>query len=202
MSKVTEKPYAPACERNQQVILDVLKRVIRSSDRRLLEIGSGTGQHAVFMAPHFVHLEWQTSDLINNHAAIQSWLDEAQCPQIKTPVHYQVGSTSFPEGTFDVVFTANTLHIMAWQLVQTMVIDWGIYLNSGTRVVIYGPFNYNHNFTSSSNESFNQWLKEQNSDSGIRDFEAVVDLMSQQGFNLREDVAMPANNRCLIFEKC
>lgn len=200
MPKVTDKPFAPACERNQQVILDVLEQVVTSSDHSLLEIGSGTGQHAVFMAPHFPHLRWQTSDLTENHAGIQMWLEAVPSPNLLPPIHYQAGVTEFPRQAYDVVFTANTLHIMSWSDVQAMIADWGS-LTQGARVVIYGPFNYQGQFTSDSNAQFEQWLKERNPESGIRDFEAVCDLMEQQALGLQNDVAMPANNRCLVFVK-
>lgn len=202
MPKVTEKPVSPACERNQQVILDVMKKVIQPEDSRLLEIGSGTGQHAVFMSPHFPDLIWQTSDLIDNRAGIELWLSEKKLAQLKSPIVYQAGTTDFPPKDFDVVFTANTLHIMPWENVKDLVGDLGDHLKTGARAVIYGPFNYQGEFTSESNAKFEMWLKEQNPESGIRDFEKVYELMCVQGFELLSDQTMPANNRCLVFKKC
>lgn len=202
MVTATEKPRAPACDRNRQVILDVLNQVIQPQDKQLLEIGSGTGQHAVFMSAHFPNLIWQTSDLEENHAGIKLWLAEEKLPQLKSPVHYQAGTTIFPSGDFDVVYTANTLHIMSWENVQSLINDLGNHLKAGSRVVIYGPFNYNGQFTSESNANFELLLKDQNPESGIRDFESVNELMCDQGFDLITDHAMPANNRCLVFSKC
>lgn len=202
MTIVTEKPFAPACERNQQVILSVLKQVIKPEAGKLLEIGSGTGQHAVFMSAHFPNLIWQTSDLIDNHAGIKLWLSGANLPQLEAPIHYQAGTTAFPADNFDVVFTANTLHIMSWNSVTCLINDFGNHLNTGARVVIYGPFNYHGQFTSESNAKFELWLKDQNPKSGIRDFERVNALMIEHGFELLIDKTMPANNRCLVFEKC
>lgn len=202
MVTATEKPRAPACDRNRQVILDVLNQVIQPQDKQLLEIGSGTGQHAVFMSAHFPNLIWQTSDLEENHAGIKLWLAEEKLPQLKSPVHYQAGKTIFPSGDFDVVYTANTLHIMSWENVQSLINDLGNHLKAGSRVVIYGPFNYNGQFTSESNAKFELWLKDQNPESGIRDFELVNALMLAHGFELLIDKTMPANNRCLVFSKC
>ncbi len=202
MVTATEKPHAPACDRNRQVILDVLNQVIQPQDKQLLEIGSGTGQHAVFMSAHFPNLIWQTSDLEENHTGIKLWLAEEKSPQLKSPVHYQAGKTIFPSGDFDVVYTANTLHIMSWENVQSLINDLGNHLKAGSRVVIYGPFNYNGQFTSESNAKFELWLKDQNPESGIRDFELVNALMLAHGFELLIDKTMPANNRCLVFSKC
>lgn len=202
MSKVTEKPFAPACERNQQVILDVLSQVVVAGDRYLLEIGSGTGQHAVFMAPAFPNLFWQTSDLTENHPGIQMWLESSKNPKILSPIHYQAGTTAFPsEPSIDVVFTANTLHIMPWSCVQSMIEDWGD-LAVGTRVVIYGPFKVDGDFTSESNQQFDVMLREKCPESGIRDSEKIQLLMEKQCFAMDEPIPMPANNFCLIFKKC
>ncbi|HHL31055.1 MAG TPA: DUF938 domain-containing protein [Oceanospirillales bacterium] len=197
-----EKPHAPACERNQQVILNVLKKIInRNANKKLLEIGSGTGQHAVFMAPHFPKLSWQTADLIENHTGINMWLQQAACANILKPIELQIGSTAFPNIRFDVVFTANTLHIMSWANVQQLITQLGQHLAADSQVIIYGPFKYKSQFTTDSNAQFDQWLKQQNPLSGIRDFEKIVELMADKKFNLIEDISMPANNQILYFLK-
>jgi cyclopropane fatty-acyl-phospholipid synthase-like methyltransferase len=202
LKKEIEKPYAPACERNQQVILNVLKKIIdRNSNKKLLEIGSGTGQHAVFMAPHFPKLSWQTADLLENHAGINMWLQQADSVNILQPIELQIGSTEFPNTHFDVVFTTNTLHIMSWLNVQQLIKQLGQHLNSGSQVIIYGPFKYQGQFTTDSNAQFDLWLKQQNPLSGVRDFEKIVDLMADSTFNLVEDISMPANNQILYFLK-
>ncbi len=197
----TKKPFAPSCERNQQVILDVLKRIIKSTDKNLLEIGSGTGQHAVFMVPHFPDLQWHTSDLKENHLGIDMWLEEANLNNISAPIVFESGNSDFPEMEIDIVFTTNTLHIMSWENVVNMIDQLGKNLKKGAKIIVYGPFNYNGNFTSESNAKFDVWLKDQEPHRGIRDFETVVNLMKKEGMILLEDIEMPANNRILYFIK-
>lgn len=201
MTKVTEKPFAPSCERNQQVIFDVLKSIIKPGDKNILELGSGTGQHAVFMAPQLPALTWHTSELLGNHTGIKQWLAESDAQNIQPPLHYQAGTTAFPNTDADVVMTVNTLHIMSWDCVNALISDAGQHLKVGARVLIYGPFNYGGEFTSKSNAEFDVWLKNKGALSGIRDFEAVCDLFQKENIQLLKDVTMPANNRCLVFEK-
>ena len=196
-----EKPFAPSCERNQEVILDALKSIIKPIDNNLLEIGSGTGQHAVYMAPHFPELFWHTSDLKENHAGINMWIDESNHENIVNPLEYQVGKTDFPMVNADVVFTTNTFHIMSWQNVQKLIKQLGKNLNNGADIIIYGPFNYDGQFTSKSNADFDVWLKQQNPLSGIRDFESILSLMIDSNMQLLADIKMPANNRILHFIK-
>lgn len=197
-----EKPFAPSCERNQSVILDVLKNIISPTDKHLLEIGSGTGQHAVFMAENFPILQWHTADLLENHVGINMWLDKAQQRNISPPIIYQSGKSDFPNIDVDIVFTANTLHIMSWQNVKALIKQLGENLKQGAQLVIYGPFNYNDKFTSESNAQFDVWLKQKQAYSGIRNFEKIVELMELSGLQLLKDSQMPANNRILHFIKC
>lgn len=195
------KPISPACDRNQQYILETLQTVVLETDKNLLEIGSGTGQHAVFMAPVFAHLKWHTSDLAENHNGIKLWIAEAALDNLEGPYHYESGETPWVNVDADIVFTANTLHIMAWESVLILIAQLGDNLKSGARVVVYGPFNYDGKFTSQSNERFEQWLKSEGEHRGIRDFESVVKAMSKASLNLLEDFSMPANNRILVFRK-
>ncbi len=197
----TEKPHAPACERNQQVILEQLQQQLRSRDRHVLEVGSGTGQHAVYFAARLPDVVWQTSDITANHAGIKMWLEEAGLANVRQPLVYEIGDSSWPDEAVDVVFTANTLHIMAMPLVRQFILDLGRHLSTGNRVFIYGPFKYGGAFTSPSNADFEQWLQDIDPERGIRDFEVIEDLMLQQGLHLHRDIAMPANNQLLIFEK-
>jgi len=195
------KPFAPSCERNQSVILDVLKSIITDEDKHLLEIGSGTGQHAVFMAPNFPHLQWQTADLEENHAGINMWIDDAKLDNISAPIIYESGQSVFPDIDVDIVFTTNTLHIMSWQNVKVLIKQLGENLKKGAKIIIYGPFNYNRQFTSESNAKFDVWLKQQEPHRGIRNFEDIVQLMLAQSIHLKQDIEMPANNRILYFVK-
>lgn len=194
------KPYAQSSEDNQQPILAVLREVF--ADRRaVLEIGSGTGQHAVFFARHLPHLEWHPSELAENIAGIRAWMDEAQLPNVAAPLCLDIDRTPWPPVAVDAVFTANTLHIVAWPQVQTMIASIGALLPVGGVFAAYGPFNYGGRFTSDSNARFDQWLKARDPLSGVRDFEALDELAQSAGLHLRHDYAMPVNNRTLVWEK-
>lgn len=195
------KPFSPACERNRIPILKVMQEIVTSNDQRLLEVGSGTGQHAVYLAPHFPHMIWVTSDVKENHYGIQLWLEESGAPNIIGPGEFQVGEDSFPNGNFDIVFTANTFHIMHWYQCEELMDMLGKNLSAGAKVLIYGPFKYNGKFTSPSNEEFDASLKQRDPLMGIRDFEEVVRYMEKRAFALLKDNEMPANNRLLVFEK-
>lgn len=196
-----EKPYSAACDRNKDAIGDVLKQVILPSDRRLLEIGSGTGQHAVYLAPFFPFLEWYPTDLSVNLSGMRLWFNEARISNIKEPVRLDVSRDDFPKLKFDVVFTANTFHIMHWKDCKSFMKLLGKRLREDSRVVIYGPFKYNGEFTSQSNAQFDQKLKERDPLSGIRSFEDIQSNMEKNGFELIFDEEMPANNRSLVFKR-
>jgi cyclopropane fatty-acyl-phospholipid synthase-like methyltransferase len=195
-----EKPNAPSCERNREPILDVLKE--HFADRRaVLEIGSGTGQHAIFFAVALPHLTWQTSDRPENLPGIAAWLDEAALPNTPSPLEFDVLAT-WPEQRFDAIFSANTLHIMPWAAVESLFAGLPELLVEGAKVAIYGPFNYGGRFTSESNAAFDLWLKDKAAHQGIRDFESVNALAERAGLRLIEDRAMPSNNRCLVWQRC
>lgn len=194
-----DKPFSESCERNKEPILAILRTVF-SQPARLLEIGSGSGQHAVYFGAALPHLTWQTSDLPENHAGIQAWLDEAALANVLPPIALDVTGT-WPESSFDGVFTANTLHIVPWPAAQQLIAGAASVLSPGGRLVIYGPFNYGGQFTSDSNARFEDWLKTRNPLSGIRDFEAVCATAASHGLHLRADHTMPANNRLLEFCK-
>ncbi|MFZ4715493.1 MAG: DUF938 domain-containing protein [Bacteriovoracaceae bacterium] len=195
------KPFSEACERNQEPILNVLKKHIYPDDRRLLEVGAGTGQHAVFMAPHFPKLDWYPTELQNNIGGIVTWLKEEQISNIKAPTVLRIGKDDFPRLKFDVVFTANTFHIMHWKECKSFIKQLGNRLREGSRAIFYGPFKYDGKYTSESNESFDQVLKERDPLRGIRSFEDVNNAMIKNGFELVEDISMPANNQMLIYSR-
>lgn len=197
---MVEKISAPSILRNREPILEVLKQYIDHTGR-LLEIGSGTGEHAIFLAKHIPKLQWVTSDQKINHQNIKRWLKEAKLSNIHGPEVLKIGKDDFPRGKFDYVFTANTLHIMSWKEDKSFFKLLGKRLREGAKVFIYGPFNYNEKFTSVSNQEFDQWLKERDSKSGIRNFEDVLQSMNKFGFELIHDHTMPSNNRFLVFER-
>lgn len=198
---VANKPFSQACENNKAPILSILKQVL-IKPATVWEIGSGTGQHACHFASELPHLTWQPTDLPEHHPGINAWRNEAQLPNLRPPLELDVTSPTWPcDGGIEAFFTANTLHIMSWQKVETLFEKLGTYLNPSAIVCIYGPFNYNGQFTSESNARFDEWLLQRDPESGIRDFEAVTKLAKLIGLILLEDNAMPANNRLLIFQK-
>jgi len=193
-----EKPTAPSCEKNREPILEVLRE--HFADRRhVLEIGSGTGQHAIFFAENLPHLRWQTSDRAENLPGITAWLQEAALPNTVLPLELDVTAV-WPEQRHDAVFSANTLHIMPWSAVECLFARLPDVLAANARLVIYGPFNYGGQFTSDSNAAFDSWLKEKAPHQGIRDIERVHALALAAGLELIEDRAMPSNNRCLVWQ--
>jgi cyclopropane fatty-acyl-phospholipid synthase-like methyltransferase len=189
------KNFSAASERNREPILNVLQKHFADCTR-VLEIGSGTGQHAVFFAAHLPHLVWQTSDLPRNHASIDAWRQEAQLPNVLPPLALDV-SGGWPQDRFDGIFTANTCHIMAWHEVESMFKGIGRTLQAGGKLCIYGPFKYGGRFTSASNAGFDAMLRAQSSHMGIRDFESINRLALDCGLVLQDDIAMPANNQLL-----
>lgn len=200
MSRLSAKlPYSAASERNRDPILAVLRR--HFADRRhVLEIGSGTGQHAVHFAAAMPQLIWQCSDRAENLPGIRAWLDAEQRSNLPQPLLLDVNQPDWPTG-FDAVFSANTLHIMAWGEVERMFAALPRVLDRGAKLAIYGPFNYGGDYTSPSNAAFDRSLAQRAAHMGIRDFEAVDRLAAAAGFELLEDCAMPANNRCLIWQR-
>ena len=194
------KPHSESCERNREPILAVLHDHF-GGVRRVLEIGSGTGQHAVYFGAALPHLVWQTSDLPVHHAGIHQWLAEAGLPNVLPPVELDVAARPWPVAPADAVFTANTLHIMAWERVEDFFAGLPEVLAADGLLVIYGPFNYDGRYTSDSNARFDDWLKSRDPRSAIRAFEAVDTLARHAGLRLVEDRALPANNRCLVWRR-
>jgi hypothetical protein len=193
------KPFSEASERNKGPILAVLREAF-APVKSVLEIGSGTGQHAVHFAARMPHLIWQTSDLPENHAAIRAWVDESGLVNVKRPVSLDVRRDDWPIRHADAVFTANTMHIMSWESVCSMFTGVARLLGAGP-FCTYGPFNYRGRHTSQSNAAFDDMLRRRDPDSGIRNFEDVADVAAGLGLSLRADHAMPANNRLLVWER-
>lgn len=194
------KQFSPACERNQDPILLHLKTVLTNA-QQVLEIGSGTGQHAVYFSQHLPHLIWQTSDKIENHPSIYAWITESGSTRTLAPLVLDVADNVWPAQIYDAVFTANTCHIMHWAEVEKMFAGVSQVLTQNGIFIIYGPFNYGGQFTSVSNQEFDASLKRQASHRGIRDITDLQKLATQHQCNLQADIEMPANNRLLIFKK-
>lgn len=167
----------------------------------MLEIGSGTGQHAVYFAERFQHLQWQPSDVEENLPGIRLWRDDYAGVNLAKPFALNVCDGLSQEVAVDYVFSANTAHIMSWSEVELLFALVARSLKPDGRFCLYGPFNYHSKYTSESNQRFDQWLKNRDPNSGIRDFESIQKLACQQAMQLLDDVAMPANNRCLLFSK-
>ena len=192
------RPYSEACEQNKFVILDVIRNYLKP-DIEVLEIGSGTAQHAIFFAEQNPSIVWQTSDRSEYIDGIKNWLDFAGLSNLAQPLVLDVCEL-WPEQSYDLIFTANSLHIMGEAEAEQCIINSVRVLKHGGYLIVYGPFNYNGQFTSESNRNFEQWLKRQNPKSGIKDFEWVNEIATIAGLKLVDDVAMPANNRILIWQ--
>lgn len=171
----------------------MLKEVIKTTDERLLEVGAGNGQHAEYLSPKFPWLDWFPTDKNLIH------LKDVKAGRIQQAQRLDVSKDDFPKLKFDLVFTANTFHIMHWKDCKSFIKLLGHRLREGSRAVFYGPFKYNGEFTSESNRDFDGMLKTRDPLSGIRAFEDVNANMVKQGFELVEDYEMPANNRCLVY---
>jgi len=196
---MNEKPFSQACENNKNAIFSVLKTVFANT-KNVLEIGSGSGQHAVYFAKNLPWLSWQTSDLEINHQGINQWIDEQPSENLQRPIKLDL-QAPWKMSLVDGIYTANTLHIVSWALVENFFVGVKKCLATHGSLCIYGPFNYHGKFTSSSNADFDIWLKSRNRESGIRDIEAIVLLAQEAGLTLVHDHTMPANNRLLEFVK-
>jgi len=197
------KAYSQSCEENKDPILGILE-IEFSKAKSVLEIGSGTGQHAVYFAGALRHLQWQCSDIAPQMPGIKAWLAEAKLANTPPPLCLDVRDSwreSFGDGCFDAVFSANTTHIMSWPSVLCLFERLGEVLCEKACIALYGPFNYKCLYTSDSNARFDQWLKSRDPLSGIRDFESLQALAEARAFNLHKDYAMPANNRLLVWRR-
>lgn len=194
---MSQRPFSQACVNNQQPILEIIEPLFSEVDE-VLEVGSGTGQHAVYFGKAMPHVRWQCSDQIENHAGINAWREWAQLPNVLKPLALDVDQP-WPIATTPAIFCANVIHIISWSQVEKLFAGIASHLRKPGIVCFYGPYNYNGKFTSESNARFDQWLKDRDPNSGIRDFEKVDALARNAGLELQADHAMPANNRCLVW---
>ncbi|MBK1718980.1 DUF938 domain-containing protein [Thiocystis violacea] len=194
-----DKPYSASCDENREPILAVIEPLFREA-RRLLEIGGGTGQHAVFFGAAMPRLTWQTSDVPAHLPGIRAWLDEAGLPNLPPPLPLDVMG-AWPDGPFDAVFSANTAHIMPFEAVVAMFRGVGAVLAPGGLFALYGPFNAGGGYTSDSNRRFDAWLKAQDPRMGLRDLEELESLADRNGLTLVANQAMPVNNRTLVWRR-
>ena len=192
-------PFSQSCENNKGPILGVLQRVFADCET-VLEIASGTGQHATWFASRLPHLTWQPTEMPANMALLKPRCELYTGCNLLRPVPLDVSSRPWRVSSLgNALFTANSLHIMPWESVVDLFAELGERADGDTLLAIYGPFNYGGQYTSPSNARFDQWLAEQSSHSAIRDIEEVSRLGTSAGFRLQEDNEMPANNRLLVF---
>ena len=192
------KPFSQACENNQEPILAILREAFVSR-KKILEIGSGTGQHSVYFAPRLPHLVWQTSDMPVNHRGIHQWIDEYSSDNLRKPLSFTIRQDTFP-CQVDGVFTANTAHIMLPDRVQLMMQLVAQHLPHGGVFCQYGPFNVDGRFTSDSNATFDAALRGQGM-GGIRDIAELISWAEPYGLNLQKRHGMPANNMLIEWHK-
>ncbi len=190
-------PFAEACEENKQVIAEVLRPYMQIGTE-VLEVGSGTGQHAVFFAEQFPQSHWQTSDRQDCIEGLRARIDATGLTNTPDPLMLDVCG-NWPDDYYDLIFSSNTLHIMDEHSAETFLSRCNQCLKPGGHLIVYGAFNYNQNFTSESNRNFDQCLKERNPSSGIKDFKWVGRIANAAGFKLIDDITMPANNRSLVW---
>ena len=191
----------PAPERNKQPILEVLARVLPASGR-LLEISSGSGQHAAFFAAALPGLELQPSDLDEaNLSSIRAWVEEARLPNLRAPIALDVCRADWGVGQLDAIFNANMVHIAPIECCEGLMAGAGRHLREAGVLVVYGPFRVDGAHTAESNATFDLDLRARDPRWGVRDFEALQALGAANGLTLEERIAMPANNQCLVFRK-
>lgn len=197
---MTARPDAPAARRNREAILEVLAEEFQET-RSVLEIGSGTGQHAVFFAAALPWLKWQTSDRRENHEGINAWVSSAGVANVAPPLDLDVMQTNKVDGNYDAVFSANTAHIMSFAAVRRMFDLVGGLLPDSGLFCLYGPFNIDGEFTSESNAQFDRSLRSQHAEMGIRDLHDLDQLGKSVGLLQTRRYAMPANNMLVVWQK-
>lgn len=197
---MTSIPFSTAAERNQQPILEQLKILLPASGT-VLEIGSGTGQHAVCFARHLQSLMWQPTDRLENLAGLHACFSAEAIETILPVLKLDVIHDAWPQRSFDAVYSANTAHIMSWEAVLAMFKGVAAHLSSGGRFCLYGPFNIDQRFTSESNARFDQHLRAQDPQMGIRDIGELESLANLHNMELEQKLTMPANNFILVFKK-
>ena len=195
---MSKKPYAEACNKNSPPILAVLRQKL-PSHAQVLEIASGTGQHAVYFGKALENVQWQTSDLTALHQGIQQWLDEAGLENVLPPLSLDVLTDVWPDKKYDAVFSANSAHIMSVEAVVKMFCGVASVLAPEGQFLLYGPFMYAGEHTSETNLRFDAWLKSVELQRGVRDVEWLKQVAAKVNLRLVEDLEMPANNRMLVW---
>lgn len=193
-------PFSQAAENNKAPIAAILRAAFAHSNH-VLEIGSGTGQHAVHLAAILPHLVWQPSDLAENMAGLRARIDAEGTENLLAPIVLDVASRPWPVAQFDAIFCANAVHIMSWAHVEGLFAGIGSVLVNDGLLCLYGPFKHDGAFTTESNARFDDWLKSRDPASGVRDFEGLDALAKAQGLMLEADHQMPANNQLILWRR-
>ncbi|GGY42666.1 methylase [Bacterioplanes sanyensis] len=193
-------PVSEACLRNQAPIADVLAQELEA-DAFVLEIGSGTGQHAAYMTRHLPGIKWQPSELAGRLEGINGWRQRSGQVGFLPPLILDVSQDLWPVKQVDAVFSANVVHFIGWPQLRSMMTGIARVLKQGGLALLYGPYNYAGQYTSEGNQRLDQWLREQNPEAGIKDFEQVILAARKEKLRLLKDIAMPANNRMLVLQK-
>ena len=191
-------PFSQAAENNRQPVQDAFTGLLADA-RCVLEVGAGTGQHAVAFSKAFPHLNWVPTEHPEALPRLAPRCIEFGPSNLESPVALDLAVQPWPSVAADVVYSANTLHIVDKTLVEAFFEGLGTLPEPAEQVLVYGPFNYGGEYTSPSNARFDQWLAQQSEYSAIRDFEWVNELASEAGFELLEDNPMPANNRLIVW---
>lgn len=193
-------PFSQSCENNKDPILQELERLF-TKQSHVLEIGSGTGQHCCYFSKHLSHLAWQPSDQMQYIPGLKARLALEKNVKLLPAITLDVREIPWPTFNYDTVFSANTVHIMSWESAVIMLKQIAEQLPESGIFALYGPFNYQGHYTSDSNAKFDVWLKHQNPQSAIRDFDDINTLLQARNLHLKEDIEMPANNKLLVWQK-
>lgn len=194
-----QKPYALSCDRNSEPLLQALIPLLKDK-KSLFEVGAGTGQHGIYMTPYFPELTWTLSDQKENHNGIKLWLKDFPRKNILGPLEYRVGDNKIPPNDYDVIFASNFIHMLSWKDCLLFFDDLSAQKQS-CWFIFYGAFNYHFQFTSESNQKFDSWLKQNNPQSGVRNYEDVLLELEMRKIKPKQDIEMPSFNRLLVFEK-
>ena len=206
MDKPLDKPldkrsYSPASARNRQPILEVLERVLPSA-ATVLELASGSGEHAIYFSKNLPHLTWQPSDVDDDGlASVESWVEHEALPNVRKPLRLDVCADDWIDEPVDAIYCCNMIHITPWEMTEALMRGVGKHLKAGGRLVTYGPYRIGDEHTAPSNASFDHSLRSRDARWGVRDFEAVSEEAKKNGLVFVERVAMPANNFILVFRK-
>lgn len=195
------RQHAPSAERNREPILAVLERVLPATGT-VLEVASGTGQHAIHFAAALPHLVWQPSDLDDEaRASIAAWTAHSGLANVRPPLALDVRDASWGIEAAAAIVCINMIHISPWASAQALIGGAGRLLGPGGVLFLYGPYRRSGAHTAPTNAAFDEQLRRRNPAWGVRDMEDVVALADAAGFDADEPVEMPANNFSLVFRK-